>query len=439
MVMTREDRSGALLPDPALRGFHLLAKPTGAVCNLDCAYCFYLSKEMLYPGSRFRMADDLLEEYLRQLIEAHAGAPEVTVAWQGGEPTMMGLGFFRRAVELADRYRRPGQRISYTIQTNGTLIDDEWAEFFAAHGFLVGLSIDGPAGIHDTYRVDKGGKGSFGRVLKGLRALQRHAAEWNALTTVHAANASRGREVYAFLRDACGARFMQFIPIVERAAPGTPDVVTSRSVPPAGYGRFLIDVFEDWVRRDIGEVYVQMFDVALANWCGQPPGLCVHAETCGLALALEHTGDVYSCDHFVEPAFRLGNIRETPMIELVTSLRQREFGQAKRDTLPRYCLECDVRFACHGGCPKDRFAVTPDGEPGLHYLCPSYKAFFGHVRPAMDAMCELLRAGRAPSELARRYAAADARRGRNDPCPCGSGRKWKRCHALPVNENDQPP
>ena len=439
MVMTREDRSGALLPDPALRGFHLLAKPTGAVCNLDCAYCFYLSKEMLYPGSRFRMADDLLEEYLRQLIEAHAGAPEVTVAWQGGEPTMMGLGFFRRAVELAGRYRRPGQRISYTIQTNGTLIDDEWAAFFAAHGFLVGLSIDGPAGIHDTYRVDKGGKGSFGRVLKGLRALQRHAAEWNALTTVHAANWDRGREVYAFLRDECGARFMQFIPIVERAAPQTPGLVTSRCVPPAGYGRFLIDVFEDWVRRDIGEVYVQMFDVALANWYGQPPGLCVHAETCGLALALEHTGDVYSCDHFVEPAFRLGNIREIPLLDLVASPRQREFGQAKRGTLPRYCLECDVRFACHGGCPKDRFATTPGGEPGLHYLCRSYKAFFGHVRPAMDAMCELLRAGRAPAELAGRYAAADARRGRNDPCPCGSGRKWKRCHAVPVNENDRPP
>jgi uncharacterized protein len=195
-----------------------------------------------------------------------------------------------------------------------------------------------------------------------------------------------------------------------------------------GYGRFLIDVFEEWVRRDVGEVYVQMFDVALANWYGEPPGLCVHSETCGLALALEHTGDLYSCDHFVEPAFKLGNIREHRMIDLIVLPQQREFGLAKRDTLPRYCLECDVRFACHGGCPKDRFTTTPDGEPGLHYLCPSYKAFFGHIRPAMDAMVGLLRVGRAPAEMVARYAAEDARRGRNDPCTCGSGRKWKACH-----------
>ena len=451
MTVAGQDSRGALLPHGVPRQFHLLAKPTGAVCNLDCTYCFFLSKEMLYPGSRFRMADDLLELYLRQLIQAHKGAPEVVVGWQGGEPTMMGLDFFRRSVELAQRYRQPGQQITYTIQTNGTLLDDDWAAFFRQHGFLVGLSIDGPAEIHDTYRVDKGGKGSFGRVMNGLAALQRHGVEWNALTTVHAANQHLGREVYAFLRDACGARFMQFIPIVERATPQTlaiadagwgvkvrdrplyvqeGNLVTGRSVSAGGYGRFLIDVFEDWVRRDIGEVYVQMFDVALANWDREPPGLCVHSETCGLALALEHTGDLYSCDHFVEPANKLGNIRDTPMIDLITSPQQTAFGQAKRDTLPRYCRECDVRFACHGGCPKDRFGTTPDGEPGLHYLCPGYKAFFGHIRPAMDAMCALLRADRAPSELMRQYAAADSRRGRNDPCPCGSGRKWKRCHQL---------
>jgi len=450
MMIAGADRGDSpLLPRAAAPEFHLLAKPTGAVCNLDCTYCFFLSKEMLYPGSRFRMADDLLETYLRQLIEAHAGAPEVVVAWQGGEPTMMGLGFFRRSVELAEQYRQPGQRIVYTIQTNGTLLDDDWAAFFNEHGFLVGLSIDGPRELHDTYRVDKGGHGSFSRVMRGLRTLQRHGVQWNALTTVHAVNQDQGREVYWFLRDECGARFMQFIPIVERATADTlaaanagwgdrardrplyvqqGSLVTERSVSPGGYGRFLIDIFEDWVRRDIGEVYVQMFDVALASWYAQPPGLCVHAETCGLALALEHTGDLYSCDHFVEPAYRLGNIRETPMIDLVASPRQQEFGRAKRDTLPRYCLDCDVRFACHGGCPKDRFATTPDGEPGLHYLCPGYKAFFSHIRPAMEAMCELLKADRAPSELVARYAAADSRRGRNDPCPCGSGRKWKRCH-----------
>jgi len=445
-----QDRLGStLLPPGAPPAFHLLAKPTGAICNLDCTYCFFLSKEMLYPGSRFRMADDLLETYLRQLIEAHARSPEVTVAWQGGEPTMMGLDFFRRSVELAERYRLPHQRIAYSIQTNGTLLDDEWAEFFRENGFLVGLSIDGPREIHDTYRVDKGGKGSFDRVMNGLGYLRRGGVDWNALTTIHAANEHRGRDVYRFLRDECGAEFMQFIPIVERATPETfavanagwgervkdrplytqeGSLVTERSISPTGYGRFLIDVFEDWVRRDIGVVYVQMFDVALANWYGERPGLCVHSETCGLALALEHTGDLYSCDHFVEPAYKLGNITESRMIDLIALPQQKAFGEAKRDTLPTYCLECDVRFACHGGCPKDRFATTPDGEPGLHYLCPSYKAFFGHVRPAMEAMCELLRADRAPAELVARYAVEDARRGRNDPCTCGSGRKWKACH-----------
>ena len=440
----------SLLTNPdAPPAFHLLAKPTGAICNLDCEYCFFLSKEMLYPGSRFRMADDLLETYLRQLIEAHARAPEVTVAWQGGEPTMMGLDFFRRSVELAESYRMPHQRIVYTIQTNATLIDDEWAGFFKDRGFLVGVSIDGPREIHDTYRVDKGGKGSFDRVMAGLAHLRGRSVEWNALTTIHAANQTRGREIYRFLRDECGARFMQFIPIIERATPDTlpvanegwgegvrgrplytqeGDLLTDRSISPDGYGRFLIDVFEDWVRRDIGEVYVQMFDVALANWHGEPPSLCVHSETCGLALAIEHTGDLYSCDHFVEPAFKLGNIKDTHMIELIASPQQRKFGLDKRDTLPLFCRECDVRFACHGGCPKDRFTDDPYGEPGLNYQCPSFKAFFHHVDGPMRRMSQLLRAGRAPSELVHEYAAEDARRGRNDPCTCGSGRKWKHCH-----------
>jgi serine-type anaerobic sulfatase-maturating enzyme len=294
--------------------FHLLAKPTGAICNLDCTYCFFLSKEMLYPGSRFRMADDLLETYIRQLLEAHR-TPEVAVAWQGGEPTLMGLDFFRRSIELERKHAKPGQRVLNTIQTNGTLIDEEWATFFREHDFLVGISIDGPREIHDTYRVDKGGKPTFGRVMEGLRHLKEQGVEWNALTTVHAANEDLGREVYRFLRDECGARFMQFIPIIERATPETfavadtgwgegvhdrplyvqeGDLVTARSITAEGYGRFLIDVFEEWVRRDIGEVYVQMFDVALGNWYGAPPSLCVHSETCGLALALEHTGDLYS-------------------------------------------------------------------------------------------------------------------------------------------------
>jgi len=425
--------------------FHLLAKPTGAVCNLDCSYCFFLSKELLYPGSRFRMADDLLETYLRQLIEAHA-SPEVTIAWQGGEPTLMGLDFFQRSVELVDRYLRPGQSALHTIQTNGTLLDPEWAAFLREHDFLVGISIDGPRAIHDAYRVNKGGRGSFDAVMRGLGHLRDAGVEWNALTTVHAANGDRGREVYCFLRDECGASFVQFIPIIERIEEATDgevpwsswldrplyeqkgNLVTNRSVTAEQYGRFLVDVFEEWVRRDVGKVYVQMFDVALANWVGEPPSLCIHSETCGLALALEHTGDLYSCDHFVEPSFKLGNIRETHMLELVASQRQRQFGLDKRETLPHYCRECEVRFACHGGCPKDRFIATPDGEPGLNYLCAGYKAFFHHVDRPMRFMAEQLQRGLAPADVMRLYAEDDSRRGRNDPCTCGSRRKWKHCH-----------
>jgi uncharacterized protein len=427
--------------------FHLMAKPTGAVCNLDCSYCFFLSKEMLYPGSRFRMAEDLLEAYLRQLIESHAQAPVVTIAWQGGEPTLMGIDFFRRSIELAERHLLPGQRAAYTMQTNGTLIDEEWAAFFEEHGFLIGISIDGPRAMHDAYRVNKGGKGSYDQVMRGLGLLRAHGVEYNTLTTLHAANADHGRDVYRFLRDECGSRFHQYIPIIERVAEAAQDGtvpwtswrdrplyvqegehVTGRSLTARQYGRFLIDVFEEWVRRDVASVYVQMFDVALANWAEEPPSLCIHSETCGLALALEHTGDLYSCDHFVEPRHRLGNIRMTHMLELISSPQQQQFGLAKRETLPRYCLDCDVRFACHGGCPKDRFLSAPDGEPGLNYLCAGYKDFFHHVDRPMRFMADRLAAGEAPSDVMRLYAAEDARRGRNDPCTCGSGRKWKQCH-----------
>ena len=414
----------------APRAFHLLAKPTGAVCNLDCSYCFFLSKEMLYPGSRFRMADELLEAYIRQLIEAHATVPEVAIAWQGGEPTLMGVEFFRRSVELANSFLRPGQRAAHTIQTNATLLDEEWAEFFKENDFLVGVSIDGPKELHDAYRVSKGGKGSFDQVMGGLEFLRAADTEWNALTTIHDANAEHGRDVYRFLRDECGARFVQFIPIIERVAEADEDGtvpwtswhdrplyvqagerVTGRSVTAEQYGRFLIDVFEEWVRRDVGEVYVQMFDVALANWVGEPPGLCVHSETCGLALALEHTGDLYSCDHFVVPRYKLGNIKERHMLELVNSPQQRQFGLDKRDTLPQYCLDCDVRFACHGGCPKDRFITTPDGESGLNYLCAGFKDFFHHVDRPMRIMASLLAENRAPSGIVRLYELEDAKRG----------------------------
>ncbi|HEX7609920.1 MAG TPA: anaerobic sulfatase maturase [Solirubrobacteraceae bacterium] len=449
MSTDTESSPQLLTVSDAPRAFHVMAKPTGAVCNLDCEYCFFLSKEMLYPGSRFRMADDLQEAYIRQLFEAHAQAPEVVVAWQGGEPTIMGLDFFRRSIEIQRACVRPGQRILNTLQTNGTLLDEEWGAFLAENGFLVGISIDGPPDIHDTYRVSKGGQPTFARVLRGLEHLKAHGVAWNVLTTLHAANGDQGTRVYRFLRDELGAEFMQFIPIVERATPETIEVadagwgghvrgrplytqqgelVTHRSIAPAQYGRFLIDVFEEWVRHDIGRVYVQMFDTALASWVGEPRGMCVHAETCGQQLALEHNGDLYCCDHFVEPDYLLGNISETPMTELLNSARQTAFGRDKRASLPRYCMDCDVRFACNGGCPKDRFARSPDGETGLHYLCPSYKDFFHHVSRPMGAMAELLAAGRAPAELMGAYAAEDAARGRNEPCTCGSGRKWKQCH-----------
>jgi uncharacterized protein len=438
-------------PD-APRAFHLMAKPTGAICNLDCEYCFFLSKEMLYPGGRFRMAEDLQETYVRQLLEAHAGAPEVVVAWQGGEPTLMGLDFFRRSIELERRFAQPGQQVLNTMQTNGTLLDDEWGQFLKENDFLVGISIDGPRDMHDAYRVDKGGKPTYDRVIRGLDVLKRHEVDWNVLTTIHAVNGDHGSEVYRFLRDELGAAYIQYIPIIERATPETLEIadagwgsgvhgrplytqdgslVTHRSVTPEQYGRFMIEVFEDWVRHDIGTVYVQMFDTALANWYGEAGGMCVHAETCGEQLALEHNGDLYSCDHYVEPDYLLGNIGDRTLLELVALPAQRKFGQDKRDSLTQFCLDCDVRFACNGGCPKDRFATSPYGEPGQHYLCPGYKELFQHMRGPMETMAQLLRDDRAPSELMDDYAEADARRPRNGPCTCGGGRKWKHCHGAP--------
>ena len=438
------------MPDTAAAppAFHLLAKPTGAICNLDCTYCFFLSKEALYPGSPFRMTDETLEAYIEQLIEAHR-TPEVTIAWQGGEPTMMGLEFYQRAVELAEKHRKAGQRVQHTMQTNAVLIDDEWATFFKANDFLMGVSIDGPQDIHDTYRVNKGGSGTFHQVMKGYEALRRHDVDVNILCTLHDANADQPLRVYRFFRDELGAEYLQFIPIVERATaetlaeanegwherPGgermlytqTGSLVTERSVTAEQYGRFLVGVFEEWIRHDVGRVFVQMFDVTLGAHVGQY-SLCIHSPTCGNALAMEHNGDLYSCDHFVEPDYLLGNIHHARMLELVASPEQRSFGTDKRDTLPRYCLECPVLFACNGGCPKDRFIATPDGEAGLNYLCAGYKLFFGHVDAPMRRMKELLEGGRYADEITAEVLAADAHRGRNDPCPCGSGLRWKRCH-----------
>lgn len=428
--------------------FHLLAKPSGSTCNIDCTYCFFLSKEALYPNDRHRMSEATLETYIRQLLESHR-THEVTVAWQGGEPTLMKLEFFRRAVELVDRYRRPGQRVEHTFQTNGVLLDDVWCAFFKEHGFLVGLSVDGPRELHDAYRRTRRGTGTFDLVMRGWRHLRDHGVDFNILCTVNAANQHHGRAVYRFFRDELDAKWMQFIPIVERAteqtlplanqgwsaAPGrkrllytqTGSLVTERSVGGEQYGRFLIDIFEEWVRRDVGQVYVQLFDVTLEAYFGRHL-LCIHAPTCGYGPALEHNGDLYTCDHYVEPGQKLGNIHETHMLKLVSSPQMRRFGDAKRATLTRQCLQCEVRSLCNGGCPKDRFVASRDGESGHNYLCRGLELFFTHTRPPMRTMAQLLMRGRAPAEVMALTAAEDTRRGPYRPCPCGSGAKFRFCH-----------
>jgi uncharacterized protein len=399
--------------------FHVLAKPTGAICNLDCKYCFFLSKEMLYPGDRFRMSDELLQTYIRQLLESQP-LGEVNIAWQGGEPTLMGIDFFRRAIEYVQQYQKSGQTILHTMQTNGTLLDDEWCAFFKEHNFLIGLSVDGPKPMHDAYRVDKRGAGSFDDVMRGCEVLRRHLVDVNIMCTIHAANADHPLEVYRFFRDELHAAYMQFIPIVERTTEALIPVanlgwgkrpggdrplytqhggqVTERSVGAEQFGSFLIAIFDEWVSRDVGKVFVQTFDVALGSWVGQH-NLCIFSPTCGNAVALEHNGDLYSCDHYVEPDYRLGNIRETPMQDLIASEKQRAFGQHKLDSLPQYCRECNVLFACYGECPRNRFIATPDGEPGLNYLCAGYKRFFNHIDPKMSAMAGLLRQGRFADEI----------------------------------------
>jgi uncharacterized protein len=427
---TDRQTGGLTFPRNAPPAFHVLIKPTGAICNLDCKYCFFLSKEMLYPGSRFQMAEDLLETYLKQLLESHR-APEVDVAWQGGEPTLMGLDFFKRSIDLVNGLKRPEQKIQYTIQTNGTLLDDEWCAFLKENNLLVGLSMDGPKDLHDVYRVNKGGAGSFDQVMRGVNFLKKHQVDFNILCTVHAANQDHPLQVYRFFRDELGAQFIQFIPIIERASASTlpianlgwsdrpggdrplyineGNLVTERSVDAQAYGKFLIAIFDEWVKEDVGRVYVQHFDSALANWVGVPGAVCIFAETCGNAVALEHNGDLYSCDHFVEPAHKLGNIRETHLIQLLASPQQIKFGQDKKNTLPRYCRECEVRFACHGECPKNRFIKSPDGEDGLNYLCAGYKAFFTHIDGTMKIMAGLLHRGRYADEIMQMSAGEKAR------------------------------
>lgn len=400
----------------AVPSFHVMVKPVGSACNLDCTYCYYLEKEHLYPPTEnFRMTDETLETYVRQYIEQQ-DAPEISFAWQGGEPTLLGVGFFRNVVALQARYAN-GKKIVNAFQTNGVLLDDTWGAFLAEHKFLVGLSVDGPRALHDRYRVDKGKKPTFDLVMRGLDFLKKHAVEFNTLTVVHRGNVGHPLDVYRFLRDA-GSGFIQFIPIVERKPdaasrsmglhfhepppPGEHDdasPVTAWSLDPRKYGEFLVTIFDEWVRRDVGTVFVQLFDVALGHWAGRGAGLCVFAERCGNALALEHNGDLYACDHYVYPQYKLGNILDQALGDMVRSDAQRKFGNDKLDTLPRFCRECDVLFACNGECPKHRFMRTPDGEPGLNYLCAAYKRFFHHVDPYMRAMADLIQTGRPVSMI----------------------------------------
>lgn len=421
-------------------GLHVMAKPIGPICNLDCEYCYYLHKERLYDDhERWKMTDQQLESFVRQYIKAQpATAKTITFAWQGGEPTLLGVEFFERAVEFQKQYCPDGVQIENAFQTNGVLVDDRWCEFFQSNNFLIGLSMDGPAELHDRYRYDKKGDPTFAATLNAMKQFKATGVEFNVLVCVNRHNGDHGKRVYTYLRD-CGAKFFQFIPIVERRGVGQhaeepaaegdhphEHLVSSRSVLPDQFGRFLIAIFDEWKRRDVGKVFVQIFDQALSAWMGLEPSLCVFKKDCGRALAIEHNGDLYSCDHFVEPEYKLGNIAETPLLELANGERQLQFANAKSETLPQYCLDCEVKFACNGECPKNRFIKTPSGDDGLNYLCAGYRAFFNYIDPLMKKMAAELKAGR-PAAGVMRSGSTPGVPGRNAPCPCGSGRKFKKC------------
>lgn len=446
--MTKQQKTVSPMNKLSVPAFSVLAKPIGPICNLDCSYCFYLEKEQLYPETTdFRMSDKVLEQFIRQKIEGQQ-VPQVNFAWQGGEPTLLGIDFFKRVVQLQKKYA-DGKAIENGFQTNGVLLDDEWCHFLKANNFLVGLSIDGPEPIHDYHRLFKGGQRSFNKVMAGIKVLKKHSVEFNTMTVVQHHNSHHPLEVYHFLKEV-GSGFMQFIPIVERinqpgeapshdlASPhknNAETIVTDWSVEAAQFGQFMCAIFDEWVRHDVGKYYVQMFDEALASWVGMGSNICIFGEECGTALAIEHNGDLYSCDHFVYPENRLGNIMEDPLISMINSPQQMQFGRDKLTTLPQYCLDCEVRFACNGECPKNRFIKTPDGEEGLNYLCAGYKQYFTHVAPYMRFMAGQLKQQQPPANVM--DWAVDRDKGfpslqlsRNELCPCGSGRKYKKCCML---------
>lgn len=393
--------------------FNLMLKPAGSLCNLDCAYCYYLDKSEIYGGREPRMSVEGLEKYVRAYIDA-CGLEEVTFNWHGGEPLILGLDFYRKAVEFQNKYK--GDKvIKNTLQTNATLVTSEWARFFAENRFLLGVSVDGPHEVHDRYRKDRGGVPTLDRVLKGIGLLHSAGVEYNIMATVNSASEGRGLQVYQFLKG-LGSAFIQFSPVVEHVVwplrNGKPDrqarphivepadegvALAPWSVSPVGFGRFICDIFDYWVRHDVGRVFVNYFDCTLANWCGVQPGTCSFAQTCGGNAVVEHNGDVYSCDHFVYPKYLIGNIFRDSLQEMMSSPAQVRFGIDKRNALPRKCLRCEFWQLCHGGCPKHRFNTTDAGQTGLNALCEGYRMFFSHTAPAMKKMKELLEQGRAPA------------------------------------------
>jgi len=389
--------------------YNVIAKPIGPVCNMACSYCYYLSKKYLYhAGTHFRLSEQILEMFIKQYIESN-DTPAVTFAWQGGEPTLLGLEYFNKIIELQKKYS-DGKQIINALQTNGLYIDEFWCNFFAKNQFLIGVSIDGPEKYHNRYRKTSGGRGTFKKVIKAVETLIQFGVDFNTLTTVNRANQHSGRKIYAFLKE-IGSRYIQFIPIVERQKRQADKKSSSQTmaereaaiapwaVEPEAYGQFLIDVFEAWVRADVGETFIQLFDVTLENWMGIQPGLCLFSEQCGTALAMEQNGDIFSCDHFVFDAYKLGNINNDRLIDLTQSDTQIEFGKNKKTSLPKQCFQCNVRFLCHGECPKNRFSKTSDGENGLNYLCSGYRNFFCHTAPHMKFMANEIFHGRLASNI----------------------------------------
>lgn len=394
---------------PFSKPLYVMTKPVGAICNLACKYCYYLEKTNLYKEntSKFVMSDSLLEKFIEEYINSQT-MPQVLFTWHGGETLMRPLSFYQKVVELQKKYAN-GRTIDNCIQTNGTLLNDEWCEFFHDNHWLVGISIDGPQEFHDEYRKNKQGKPSFMKVMQGIHLLNKHQVEWNAMAVVNDYNADYPLEFYHFFKE-LGCHYIQFTPIVERIHPHADgrhlahvlqkdEKLADFSVSPEQWGNFLCTIFDEWVKNDVGEYFIQIFDSTLANWMGAQPGVCTMAPTCGHAGVMEFNGDVYSCDHFVFPEFKLGNIYEKSLIEMMYSEKQIQFGQQKKDSLPNKCKECNYLFACNGECPKNRFLTTEDGEPGLNYLCKGYYQFFDHVAPYMDFMKKELLAERPPANV----------------------------------------